>query len=55
MTERIILYNDNLPDRISYGFFREKFINCTDEGTAIQYTSYYSPSHRLPVPQSKAT
>ena len=53
MTEYIILYNDHLSDRISFGFFREKFINCTDEGTAIQYTFYYSPSHRLSVPQSK--
>ena len=55
MTECIILFNDLLPDIISCGFFREKFINCTDEGTAIQYTFYYSPSHRLPVPQSKPT
>ena len=40
MTGCIILFNDPLPDRISCGLFREKFINCTDEGTAIQYTFY---------------
>ena len=55
MTECIILYNNHLPDRIFCGFFREKFINCTDEGTAIQYIFYYSPLHRLLVPQSKPT
>ena len=53
MTECIILFNDPLPNRISCGFFREKFINCTDEGTAIQHTFYNSPSHRYPYHKSK--
>ena len=40
MTECIILFNDSLADRIYYGFFCEKFIDCADEGTDIQYTFY---------------
>ena len=40
MTGYIIFYNYQLPDIIFCGFFREKFINCIDGGTAIQYIFY---------------